>query len=98
MIILCRHGETEWTLSNQHTSFTDITLTTKGKEQARALGHRLKNTPIQTVYCSPLLRARETCEGAGFSKQMILEPDAVEWNYGTYEGLTTEEIEKRHPG
>ncbi len=98
MIILCRHGETEWTLSNQHTSVTDIPLTQKGKEQARFLGLRLKSIPFQTVLCSPLLRAKQTCEEAHLSEKMTLEPDAAEWNYGSYESLTGEEIEKKHPG
>jgi probable phosphoglycerate mutase len=96
-IILCRHGETEWTLSGQHTGSTDLPLTQHGKEQAHDLGQRLKNIPFQAVYASPLLRARTTCELANLSKQTILEPDAVEWNYGDYEALTSQEIEEKHP-
>lgn len=97
-IILCRHGETEWTLSGQHTSFTDISLTEEGKAQAHHLGQRLKKIQFESIYTSPLLRASETCSLAGFSKRMVQEPDAVEWNYGGYEGMTSEEIEKKHPG
>lgn len=97
-LILCRHGETKWTLSGQHTSFTDLSLTSNGKKQAHLLGKRLEKIEVLSVYSSPLLRAVETCSLAGFSKKVILEPDAVEWNYGAYEGKTTEEIDKKHPG
>ena len=97
-IILCRHGETEWSLSGQHTGFTDIPLTKRGKEQAHRLGERLRKIHFEEVCTSPLLRAKETCELAGFSSKMILEPDAVEWNYGAYEGMTHEQISQKNPG
>jgi probable phosphoglycerate mutase len=96
-ILLCRHGETEWTLSGRHTGCTDIPLTENGKVQARKLGERLRAIDFEAVFTSPLLRAKETCEIAGFGKKMILEPDAVEWNYGAYEGLTSEEIWRKTP-
>ncbi len=96
-IILCRHGETEWSLSGKHTSLTDIPLTKKGEEQAKGLSQRLRHFSYEVVYSSPLQRASKTCALANLSKPMILEPNAVEWNYGDYEGLTTPEIWKTKP-
>ncbi len=96
-IILCRHGETEWALQGKHTSFSDISLTKKGEAQARHLGETLKHFTYDLVYSSPLKRAFETCTLAHPSKPVILEPLAVEWNYGEFEGLTTLEIQKNHP-
>jgi broad specificity phosphatase PhoE len=96
-IILCRHGETQWTLEGKHTSFTDLSLTKKGEEQARLLGKRLKECTYDLVYSSPLKRAFETCTLAHLPQPIVLEPNAVEWNYGEFEGLTTLEIQKKHP-
>ena len=96
-IYLVRHGETEWTLSGKHTGITDIPLTKNGEEEAAHLCKRLKGYAFQTVLSSPLQRAYRTCEISGFSKQARLDPDLTEWNYGQFEGLTTEEIWKQQP-
>jgi broad specificity phosphatase PhoE len=92
-----RHGETEWTLSGKHTGMTDIPLTKNGEHQSRALGQRLQGHAFQTILCSPLQRAMQTCELADYLKEATLEPDLVEWNYGDFEGLTTKEIWKTDP-
>ncbi len=96
-IYLIRHGETEWTLSGQHTGLTDKPLTEQGKREAVALHRHLKHIPFAKIWSSPLKRALETSHLAGFSKQVEIDPDLVEWNYGDYEGLTSEEIHKQKP-
>ena len=97
-VILIRHGETEWSLSGQHTGSTDIPLTARGEQAARGLAPLLAASPFSLVLCSPLQRARRTCELAGLAGQSRLEPDLAEWNYGAYEGLTTAQIQARRPG
>lgn len=92
---LARHGETEWTLSRQHTSLTDLPLTPRGEEQARALGERLAGRPFARAVSSPLERARRTAELAGFEPE--LDDDYVEYRYGDYEGRTTAEIRSERP-
>lgn len=96
-IYLIRHGETEWTISGQHTGTTDIPLTEKGKEDAMKLKRELQDVSFQLILSSPMQRAFNTCELAGFAKQARLDPDLVEWNYGEYEGLTTKQIWKNDP-
>ena len=98
LIYLARHGETAWSLTGQHTGLTDLPLTERGQRNARQLGERLKGLKVANVFVSPLLRARQTCELAGFDRDAEIDADLVEWNYGQYEGLTTEEIHKTNPG
>ncbi len=93
---LARHGETEWTLSRQHTGVTDIPLTANGEEQARLLGNRLRDVEFDVVVSSPATRARRTAELAGFANFEIDE-DFREYHYGEYEGITTAEIRKTRP-
>ncbi len=96
-ICIARHGATEWSESGQHTSYTDLPLLEKGREQAAALAPKLAAHDFSLVLCSPLLRARETCSLAGFGETAELSDDLHEWNYGEYEGLTTPEIREREP-
>jgi broad specificity phosphatase PhoE len=96
-IVVVRHGETEWSANGRHTSRTDLPLTEQGRERARALAPRLAARKFALVLCSPLRRARETCELAGFGDVAELTPDLHEWDYGEYEGLTTPEIWETNP-
>jgi len=97
-VFLIRHGETEWSLSGQHTGSTDIPLTDHGEAEARRLAPVLADQDFSLVLCSPLQRARRTCELAGLSEQASIDPDLAEWNYGSYEGLTSTAIRVLHPG
>lgn len=97
-IYLVRHGETQWSVTGQHTGLTDLPLTAQGERNARALGARLNGLRFAAVLTSPLERARRTCELAGFGKIAQIDPDLVEWNYGDYEGRRTADIRKERPG
>jgi len=97
-VVLIRHGETAWSRSGQHTGRTDLPLTAAGEAVAGRLAPVLAQEPFSLVLCSPLQRARRTCELAGLGGQARLDPDLAEWNYGAYEGLTSAEIRERQPG
>jgi broad specificity phosphatase PhoE len=98
IVFLARHGETAWSLSGQHTGLTDLPLTERGQRTARKLGERLKGITFEKVFTSPLKRARQTCELAGFGAVAEIDPDLVEWDYGEYEGRRGAEIRAQRPG
>lgn len=98
IVYIARHGETAWSLTGQHTGLTDLPLTEHGEVVARSLANRLKGMVFTSVIVSPLQRARRTCELAGFGNVAVIDPDLVEWDYGKYEGRTTEDIRKERPG
>ncbi len=89
---LIRHGETQWSLDGRHTSRTDLPLTDRGRERARWLHQAMAGTKFSAVFVSPRLRARETCELAGYGDRAIVEPNLQEWNYGEAEGKTTAQM------
>lgn len=95
---LIRHGETEWSLSGQHTSRTDIPLTERGKQRAQKIRDYLRGKSFSMVLCSPMQRAKETCRIAGFGDVAQIDDDLKEWDYGVYEGRTTKDIQKEVPG
>ena len=95
---LIRHGETEWSAEARHTSRTDLPLTERGRERAVELGRFLAGTKFQAVLRSPMLRAKETCGIAGYGDVAVVEEGLREWDYGVYEGRTTQEIQAEIPG
>jgi probable phosphoglycerate mutase len=98
-LVLLRHGETEWSKSGQHTGRTDLELTESGRAEAsaagRALGYLQLDNPM--VITSPRRRAVSTAELAGLAVDEK-SPLLAEWDYGSYEGLTTAQIRESQPG
>jgi len=94
---LIRHGETEWSVSGAHTGRTDLPLIPAGKERAAALGRYLAGRPFALVLTSPLQRSRETCRIAGYGDIAQIDSNLYEWDYGAYEGRTTNDIRKERP-
>ncbi|MEU0667966.1 histidine phosphatase family protein [Streptomyces lavendulocolor] len=101
-ILLARHGQTEWSLLGKHTGRTDIPLLEEGRRGAKLLGERLHRGPWDglegvEVRTSPLARAHETCELAGFGDRADNWDALMEWDYGAYEGMTPAEIKAGRP-
>jgi len=96
-LFLIRRGETEWSLSGQYTGNTDIALTTRGEEEARDVGQRLRGIPFAHVLTSPLQRAQQTCALAALEKTPEIEPDLTEWDNGDDEGRTPADIFTSRP-
>ena len=97
-IHLVRHGQTEWSLSGKHTGRSDIPLTQAGEDAARGLAGRMQGLTFPIVWSSPSQRAFNTCTLAGFGAGCVKKDDLAEWDYGTYEGLTTKQILTERPG
>jgi probable phosphoglycerate mutase len=97
-VVLVRHGETEWSNSGQHTGKTDIPLTDHGRTEARRVCAGLAGHEFALVLASPLARAVETARLAGLGDQVETTDDLAEWDYGDYEGRTTDDIRVERPG
>jgi len=90
-LVLVRHGSTSWSVSGRHTGRTDVPLDAQGEQAARALADPLAAASFVQVRVSPLQRATRTADLAGL-RPVIVDDDLMEWDYGGYEGLTTEQI------
>lgn len=96
-LLLIRHGETEWSRSGQHTGRTDVPLTEAGVAAAEVLAGAVARLPVVAAFTSPASRATRTAELVGLTAA-LQDPDLQEWDYGGYEGLTTDQIRQERPG
>ncbi len=97
-IYLIRHGETEWSKDGRHTGRSDIPLTETGREQASFLVPVFDEAKFTHIYSSPLQRSLETARLAGVGNKVEIWDDLREWDYGEYEGITTQKIREKVPG
>jgi broad specificity phosphatase PhoE len=97
-LVLLRHGETEWSKSGRHTGRTEVELTDAGRTQAKRAGQVLGELKLigPLVISSPRQRTLATAELAGLAIDEV-SPLLAEWDYGSYEGLTTSQIQKSVP-
>jgi probable phosphoglycerate mutase len=96
-LIVLRHGETEWSRARKHTGRTDLPLTPAGEVAGAALAPALAGCPVRAAFSSPAQRAVRTAVLAGLT-DVKEDPDLQEWDYGGYEGRTTDEIRAERPG
>lgn len=96
-LILVRHGETDWNAQHRWQGHSDTPLNDAGREQACRFSNELE--PVDVLYSSDLARARETAEiiAAHLDLEVRLDPRLRERGFGSWEGLTTEEIESSFP-
>jgi len=98
-ILLARHGETDWNLERRVQGHTDRPLNGTGHAQALALAKTLAHEPLEAVYASDLSRAYETARAVAEPRRLPVRtlPELREKDFGTWEGLTDEEILSRFP-
>jgi probable phosphoglycerate mutase len=97
LVVLVRHGETDWSLHQRHTGRTDVPLTEDGRREAERLGRALRGRSFVRVFSSPLKRASETAWLTGFGERAEYRDALMEWDYGKYEGETTVAIRRQVP-
>jgi broad specificity phosphatase PhoE len=98
LLRLVRHGESEGNASGTlQGSRLDTRLTARGRRQAEALSVRLAEEPVDAVFASPMLRARETAEIVAVPHGVGVRPevDLVEFDWGVYTGLPFDELMER---
>lgn len=98
LVWLIRHGETEWSVTGQHSGRTDLPITSVGEYEARQVGRILNGRKFDLVLCSPLRRAARTCQIAGYDLVALIEPDVQEWDYGACTGMTERQLREKFPG
>ena len=98
-MLLLRHAETDWNRERRFQGWRDVPLSASGREQARSAARLLAATPLTAVWSSPLARARETAALIAAPHTLpVRESDAFkEMGFGTWEGLTREEVQARFP-
>jgi 2,3-bisphosphoglycerate-dependent phosphoglycerate mutase len=99
MLILARHGETDWNRDGIWQGHGDPPLNDLGRRQATELAEKLADVEIDALYSSDLRRAYETAEIVGGAKGLTItaDPDLREMDVGSWSGLTTDEIQERFP-
>ena len=97
-LLVIRHGETDWNRQHRFQGQIDVPLNALGLEQARRLGVRLANEPIDLMIVSDLQRARQTAQAvADLQAQVpLIEPLWREQGFGILEGLDVPTIKQRH--
>jgi 2,3-bisphosphoglycerate-dependent phosphoglycerate mutase len=103
ILVLLRHGESQWNLENRFTGWVDVPLTERGRVEAREAGERLRDAGIEftRAFTSKLQRATETLrivlEVLGRTDLPIEEDEALnERHYGDLQGLNKAETAARY--
>lgn len=85
-LIFLRHGRTDWNDQGRLQGRTDVPLNEVGRAEAIAAGKVLKNYTFDAIYCSPLIRAKQTLELAYPTEKVVFDERLAEWSFGSYEG------------
>ncbi len=102
LLVLARHGQSDWNLKNLFTGWKDVDLTDLGVEEARNAGKRLKALGVQfdVAYTSDLTRAQRTCklilEELGQPNLETIRDQALnERDYGDLTGMNKDDARKK---
>lgn len=100
LLILLRHGQSQWNLENRFTGWVDVPLSELGEREAKSAGGKIKSIKVDVAYTSVLKRANETLrlalESAGITQiPIIRDPALNERHYGELQGLNKEETARK---
>lgn len=99
-LILVRHGEVDWNVTKRYVGQTNLSLNDKGKKQARQLAEDISDSRINRIFCSPLLRAKETLDPIlKFHEKIspIIDNRLIAKSHGHLEGILVSEAEDLFP-
>jgi broad specificity phosphatase PhoE len=96
LLLLIRHGETEWNSSRRYQGHTDVHLNDHGRWQAQQTADRLASAKIDAIYSSDLTRSRECADAIAMKHNLAVTvwPELRERCFGTGEGMTREEAKQ----
>ena len=99
-ICLVRHGETVWNAEGRVQGQLDIPLNDVGRAQARATAEALAGHDFTAIYCSDLMRVRQTAEPSARKLALPVSymAELRERHYGMFETLTYVEVREKFPG
>lgn len=93
MIYVIRHGQTDWNKEGRIQGRVNVPLNEEGVKQAQAAGEQIRGMKFDAVFCSPLLRTRQTCEIAYGKKDVIYDDRLIERDFGSNDGLKRAEVD-----
>jgi broad specificity phosphatase PhoE len=98
-LILVRHGETDWNIAHRYQGHSDTELNETGRTQAQLLAQKLKDEPINAIYCSDLSRAYQTAIVIADERNIPVYPTSQlrECSFGIWEGKTFKEVLAQFP-
>jgi len=96
-LIIVRHGRTEWNRVEKFRGRADIGLDEVGMKQAESAAKRIREWQISEIYSSPLRRALTTAGiiAGPLGLNVRLAPGIVDIDYGTWQGLSAEDVVAR---
>lgn len=99
LLLSLRHGQTNYNLEQRYTGQTDITLNETGMQEARDLAERLEKYPIDVIYCSPMIRTKQTIAPylEKHPTKIIYRKELMEICMGCYQGHTFSEVKELFP-
>jgi broad specificity phosphatase PhoE len=98
-IYLVRHGQTQWNKEEVFRGTTDVPLNESGIGEAHWAAEALREKPVEAVYSSPLVRAKETA--TAIARLHGLDAKIVEGLkdlcFGTWQGVSHQRVRKEFP-
>jgi broad specificity phosphatase PhoE len=98
-VLLIRHGQSEGNAERRFGGHTATPLSPRGRKQAQAMAHALKDDELTAIYSSDLVRAVETAQPLAKLTGLPIQPTTAfrERSVGVMEGLTFEDAAQQHP-
>ena len=97
-IIFVRHCETDWNKEERCQGISDLELNSQGFIQAKKLKGYFKDKKIDYVFCSDLIRAKQTLNEINYDNRfsVVYSSELREMNQGDFEGLSLTYLKEKY--